>query len=187
MDPEFQSSDESDDEEEIFRDFDAEAQKIVQQDLLPKKSADRYLLVYNTYKKWEADHENMLSSSHESNLIVYFKELQQKLKPPTLWSIWSMLKKTLNSNDAIDITQFLNLKCLLSNNAKGYKPKKSAILKWKEVEKFINEAMDFLYLSSKVNHFYHAHILSLNIILFSSFFYYFLGHSNIWNMWGSKV
>ena len=34
------SSDQSGDEEEIFRNFDAEAQLIIQEDLLPKKSGD---------------------------------------------------------------------------------------------------------------------------------------------------
>lgn len=158
------SSDESLDEEEVFRDFDAEAKIIVQKELLPKKSADRYVLVYDTFKKWEADHKNELSSSHERNLIIYFKELEAKVKPPTLWSIWSMLKKTLNSNDGIDITKFLNLKCLLTNNAKGYKPKKSLIFKWKEIEKFLKDATDVLYLSAKVCF---LHIDNLQIMFFS--------------------
>ena len=70
------STDESTDEEDIFRDFDAEAQLIIQRDLLPKKSVDRYLLVYNTFKKWEKEHQHLLSSSKENNLLVYFKELQ---------------------------------------------------------------------------------------------------------------
>lgn len=144
------STDESADEDDIFRNFDDEAQLIIQTDLLPKKSGDRYTLVYNTFKNWETQHKNLLSSSAENNLIVYFKDLKSKLKPPTLWSIWSMLKKTLSANDGVDITRFLNLKTLLSNNAKGYKPKKSAILKWKEIEKFLTEACDFIYLASKV-------------------------------------
>lgn len=144
------STDESADEEEIFRDFDAEAQLIIREDLLPKKSADRYLLVYNNYKKWEADHQNVLSSSKENNLIVYFKDLKSKLKPPSLWSVWSMLKKTLSTHDGVDISRFLNLKSLLTNNGKGYKPKKSAILKWNEVEKFLRDATDHVYLASKV-------------------------------------
>lgn len=164
MNSEIISSDESADEEEVFRDFDAEAQMIVQQDLLPKKSSDRYLLVYDTYKKWQADNENNLSSSRESNLIIYFKGLQAKLKPPTLWSIWSMLKRTLNTHDGVDISKFQNLKCLLSINSKGYKPKKSAVFKWKEVEKFLQEAMDFIYLSFKVHKIFH--ICNLNITFF---------------------
>ena len=37
-------------EEEVLRDFDAQAQLIIQKEMLPKKSADRYTLVYKTYK-----------------------------------------------------------------------------------------------------------------------------------------
>lgn len=81
------SSEESADETEIFKCFDAEAQLIIRSDPLPKKSTDRYLLVYNTFKKWQSDHKTSLSSSLENNLIVYFKDLQSKLKPPTLWSV----------------------------------------------------------------------------------------------------
>lgn len=147
------TTDESADEEEIFKDFDVEAQKIIQQDLLPKKSADRYKLVYDNFKKWEADHQNLLSSSKENNLIVYFKDLQGKLKPPTLWSIWSMLRRTLSTYESLDIGKFQNLKSLLSMNSKGYKPKKSQILKWKDIQKFLADADDFTYLSSKVSHF----------------------------------
>ena len=144
------STDESGDESEIFKDFDAEAQLIIQSDLLPKKSTDRYLLVYNTYKQWEIDHKSALSSSLENNLIVYFKDLQSKLKPPTLWSVWSMLKKTLNTHDGVDISGFYNLKSFLSVNSKGYKPKKSAVFKWNEIENFLNTASDYVYLALKV-------------------------------------
>jgi hypothetical protein len=45
------SSDESVDEEDVIRNFDAEAQLIINTDTLPKKSVDRYNLVYDTYKK----------------------------------------------------------------------------------------------------------------------------------------
>ena len=40
------SSDESTGEEEINKNFETEAQLIVETDTLPKKSVDRYMLVY---------------------------------------------------------------------------------------------------------------------------------------------
>lgn len=144
------SSEGSEDEEEVIRNFDQEARTIVQTETLPKKSSERYLLVYNTYKQWQVEHKNSLSSSDENNLIVYFNQLKEKLKPPTLWSIWSMLRKTLGANDDIDITKFLNLKSLLKNNAKGYQPKKAYTLKWDQVMKFMTEALDNIYLAAKV-------------------------------------
>ena len=83
------SSDESMDEEEAVKNFDEAADLIVEKTCLPKKSGDRYLLVYNAYKKWKDDNKNLLSKSNneESNLIVYFNQLKEKVKPPTMWSI----------------------------------------------------------------------------------------------------
>ena len=60
-----------------------------------------------------------------------------------------MLKTTLNTKENID-RSFLNLKTLLKNNNKGYKPKQSLTLKWCEIEKFMNEAPDQVYLATKV-------------------------------------
>ena len=119
------SDSDSMDEDEKIRNFDNEAQLIVQVSSLPAKSADRYILVYNTYKKWLTEHQNSLSSSHENNLLVYFKQLQEKLKPPTLWSIWSMLRKTLYAKDNLDIKPFQNLRYFIKNNAKNYRPRKA--------------------------------------------------------------
>ena len=48
----------SEDEDAVIKNFDDEAKLIVQDGTLPKKSDDRYLLVYNTYKKWKQDYKN---------------------------------------------------------------------------------------------------------------------------------
>ena len=61
-----------------------------------------------------------------------------------------MLKKTLNTHEGLDINKFQNLKSLLSKNSKGYKPKKSAVLKWKEFDKFLKDASHYDHLASKV-------------------------------------
>ena len=69
IDPSFSDeSDESKNEEEIFRNFDAEAQLIVQQDTLPKKSADRYMLVYRYNIK-----------NGEWNIKIHFLQMKRKI------------------------------------------------------------------------------------------------------------
>ena len=153
-----ESSGESD-EEQIQRNFDAEAQLIVQNDSLPKKSADRYLAVYNAYKKWREEHSSSLSDNEEKNLLVYFTELRARLKPPTLWSIWSMLKTTMATRDNVDLKQYTDLRYLVKLNARNYRPKKSAVLKWDEIVNFMNNAPDYVYLAAKV----------YIVIVFSSF------------------
>ncbi|XP_034949255.1 uncharacterized protein [Chelonus insularis] len=145
-----ESSDESSDEEEVTKNFDAETQLIVQNDTLPKKSADKYMLVYNNYMNWKQENKDSLSGSEENNLIVYFKSLSSKLCPATLWSIHSMLKSTLNANNNIDISKFYKLKGLIKNNAKGHKSKKSAVLTWDQAISFINNAPDNTHLAHKV-------------------------------------
>ena len=53
------SPDESTDEEEIHKNFETEAQLIVETDILPKKSADRYMLVYDNYQRWKQENRNL--------------------------------------------------------------------------------------------------------------------------------
>ena len=53
------SSDESIDEEEINKNFETEAQLIVETDTVPKKSADRYMLVYDNYQRWKQENRNL--------------------------------------------------------------------------------------------------------------------------------
>lgn len=69
-----------------------------------------------------------------------------------------MLKKTLSVNDDINISHFLNLKSLIKNNAKGYRPRKTSVLRWPQIIQFMNDAPDNVYLAIKV-------IIIYNIIL----------------------
>ncbi|KAJ8672430.1 hypothetical protein QAD02_003689 [Eretmocerus hayati] len=145
------SSDESGEEEEIMDNFDEIAKSIVQTGTLPEKSAERYSLVYNTYKKWKEDNIKSLSESEENNLLVYFQTLTvKKVAPPTLWSVWSMLRKTLGTRDDIDLSRFLSLKSYIKKVNKGYKPRKAFVLRWNHIMKFMNEAPDSTELARKI-------------------------------------
>ena len=53
------SSDESTDEEEINKNFETEAQLIVETDTLPKNSVDRYMLIYDNYQRWKQENRNL--------------------------------------------------------------------------------------------------------------------------------
>ena len=153
-----ESTDEEFDEEEIERNFDSEATLIVQKETLPKKLSERYLLVYETYKNWKNEHQKSLSNYEENNMIVYFTELKAKVKPNTLWSVFSMLKNTMSTRENIDLSKFSNLKKLLKNLNKDYIPKKSATLTWDQVQKFMNEASDYIYLAIKVISYSNIHL-----------------------------
>lgn len=73
------------DEEDVLANFDEEAKLIVQRDTLSKKSSDRYMLMYNTYKKWKEGNSDRISTNEENNLLVYLKMLSENVKPTALW------------------------------------------------------------------------------------------------------
>lgn len=146
------SSDESDssgDEavEEIERNFDAEAQLIVD-NLLPQRSMDKYNKVHETFMEWHS--HNASPTINENVMLVYFKDLSTKYKPSTLWSKWSMLKTTLNLRNRIKIDNFLLLKGFLKEKSKRYKPKKSKVLSWSDILAFLRDSPDAIYLVMKV-------------------------------------
>ena len=97
---------------------------------------------------------NKANSVDENVLICYFKDLQNKVNPATLWSIWSMLKKMINLKNNIDINKYMNFKSFLKNKYKGYKPKKSLVFTSENVEQFLNTADDHIYLGAKVLNLY---------------------------------
>ncbi|CAD6212390.1 GSCOCG00011016001-RA-CDS, partial [Cotesia congregata] len=72
-------------------------------------------------------------SFNENVLLVYFHELSKTLKPPTLWSRWSMLRTTINLRNGIDINNYHNLKVFIKNCAKGYHSKKARVLTLSQV------------------------------------------------------
>lgn len=149
------SSDSSDDEDFnpdsiddqiIERDFESEKQAIIS-NLLPQKSRATYELAYTKFLKWRHDNNAILN---EDVLLVYFKELSDTWKPPTLWSIWSKLRATLSLRDNININHYNLLKTFLKNTSKGYKPKKSKVLTWAQLKQFLNTSDDHIYLAIKV-------------------------------------
>ena len=42
-----------------IKNFETEAQLIVETDTLPKKSVDRYMLVYDNYQRWKQGNRNL--------------------------------------------------------------------------------------------------------------------------------
>lgn len=102
--------------------------------LLPAISRRRYQVSYNQFMIWrESKHA---SSFSEHVFLTYFKELSEKRKPTSLWVQYSMLRTTLGIYHGVDIAQYLELR---------------AMLKRKEVNRFLHEAPDYKYLFAKVN------------------------------------
>lgn len=118
--------------------------------LLPKKSSDKYKSTYTKFLEWKKS-KNIGSSFDESVLLVYFDTLSTTMKPSSLWSIYSMLKSTINLNDGINISHYAKLQTFLKRQSTGFMSKKSQVLTAEDTEKFIREAPDDRYLATKVS------------------------------------
>ncbi|KAK5646496.1 hypothetical protein RI129_004960 [Pyrocoelia pectoralis] len=100
---------------------------------IPEKSKEEEdKETYCDYNKWctKMKVENCYT---EKTMLAYFCYLSKIRKPSSLWSYYSMLKATLKMN----------------HNSDGYKTKKSKVFT-KDVETFLYEAPDEIYLMIKV-------------------------------------
>lgn len=116
--------------------------------LLPQKSRMMYEKEYQSFKKWKSIKN--INGVSEKILLAYFSEKSKKAMPSSLWSYYSMLKRTLLVNENCDISKFSKLTTLLKNLSGGYKAKKSKILESDDIIKFLREAPDDVYLLMKV-------------------------------------
>lgn len=129
----------------------SKAAEDVKLSLLPSKSKKIYDKVYEEFVRW-CNGKNVKNKNYtESVLLAYFLEKSKYYKPSTMWSYYSMLKATLNVHDNIDISRYARLIAFLKRKSDGYKPKKSKILSREEIELFLREAPDDLYLMMKVS------------------------------------
>ncbi|KAJ8917043.1 hypothetical protein NQ315_012962, partial [Exocentrus adspersus] len=114
---------------------------------LPTKSRQRYEKEYTDFKKWME--KNCVRKITEDSVLVYFSNRAKTLKPSSLWRKYSMLRTCININQNTDI-KYPNLIAFLKRQASGYKPKKSLTFEREEVNKFLVEAPNEVYLSMKV-------------------------------------
>lgn len=122
--------------------------KYASESLLPSKSRERYETTYQKFMDWRL--ENNTNSFSENVLLAYFQELSNQMKPTTLWSIYSMLRTTLNIYNNLNITAYAKLTDFLKSNSYGFKSRKSKILSSKQIDEFLKNAPDKEYLFMKV-------------------------------------
>lgn len=117
--------------------------------LLPEKSKMRYNQMYDAFAKWCLTKD--IKKTTENVMMAYFMERSEVLKSPaSLWSEYSMLKLTISIQQNEDISKFKRLKAFLKRKNDGYQPRTSKIFKREEIEKFIAEAPDEIYLLMKI-------------------------------------
>lgn len=116
--------------------------------LLPEKSRKKYEKVYNEFLNWRCAKNT--SSFSENVLLAYFSELSNKFKCSSLWSIYSMLRSTINLHNGVKIEKYLKLRMFLKRKAEGHTAKKSKTFSSEQINTFINDAPDEIYLAIKV-------------------------------------
>jgi integrase len=132
-----------------------EAANVAIQNLLPRKSRKRYEVVYEKFVHWCKDKK--IKNYSENCLLAYFQDFSSK---KSLWPTYSMLKSCLIIHENVDISTFKKLIAFLKRETEHQCRKKSKILEWEHIEKFIAEAPDSSFLLMKVL----LHIIALYFI-----------------------
>ncbi|XP_063540172.1 uncharacterized protein LOC134749218 [Cydia strobilella] len=125
-----------------------EVESVLVETLIPAKSKEKYLNVYDGFIKWK-DQNNEKSFS-EKVFLNYFNEIAKKLKPSSLWGIYSMLKTTMRAKHNIYLQEYFNLRVWLRKRSVGFKSSQCQVLTQENIRKFIDEAPDAKYLATKV-------------------------------------
>lgn len=135
--------------------------------LLPAKSQDVYEKTYEFCNWCTKQH---ITNYIEPVFLAYFSEIAQKGLTASLWPKFSMLKSTLRVKKNIDIGKFNKLIMYIKRQTEGHIPKKSKILEKEQVQQFILEAPNNLFLITKESKGFKFKFVIAKI-----------GHTNFWN------
>lgn len=115
---------------------------------LPEKSKLKYEKQCDLFLEWCKT--NNLTNYTEPVLMQYFTEKSKVFKSSTLWSMFSMLRATMNIKLNINIGNYKKLTSFLKKNAIGYKSEKSKVFTREDINRFLTEAPDETHLFMKV-------------------------------------
>ncbi|RZC41182.1 hypothetical protein BDFB_014614 [Asbolus verrucosus] len=108
--------------------------------LLPEKSRERYEVIYRKFMDWRL--KNKVQSFSENILMAYFDELPNKMKPSSLWAIYSMLRSTIVIHNNINIADYSKPQALLKRKSDVFPSKKSKLLSANDIKTFLQNAPD---------------------------------------------
>ena len=100
----------------------------VERSLLPAKSIDRYEHAYHQFETWNGEHSVPSDQFSEALFLGYFSHLSEHYVSSTLWSIYSMLHRTVSVKTGVDIKSYARLHAFLKVKNTGHQAKKSARL-----------------------------------------------------------
>lgn len=117
--------------------------------LIPAKSQKVYECAYEKFIKWAQEYK--VYNYTENVMLAYFSNLAENLKSSTLWAQYSMLKAMLNMKHNINIEKYTKVIAYLKRQNEGYKPKKSKVFTKEQVNNFLHNSPDNIYLAAKVS------------------------------------
>jgi site-specific recombinase XerD len=117
--------------------------------LPPRKTRSIYDKDFKKFQLWcDANNVQIIT---ENIMLAYLQTLSKDKKASTLWSTYSKLKACLNVYKNVDISKFSRVHAYLKIFSQGYEPKKSKILEFDHIHRFIVEADDNVFLAIKVH------------------------------------
>jgi tRNA 2-selenouridine synthase SelU len=127
-----------------------EAAAKIAENLLPQKSRKIYEKCYQEFCDW-CLMKKVDEIHSESVLLVYFAKKAKHFKASTLWSHYSMIKSSFEIKVNVDISKYSKLVAFLKRQNVGYQAKKSKTLTKEQIERFLTEGPDEMYLMANVN------------------------------------
>lgn len=115
---------------------------------LPEKSQKKYNAAFKNFMDWR--NKKNIDTLNENTFMAYFIKLSRTYKPSSLWTTYSMLRRTIKISDDINLENFSKLREYLKNLSEGRHVKKSKNFTSYEINRFISDAPDDIYLCSKV-------------------------------------
>ncbi|KAJ8913975.1 hypothetical protein NQ315_008967 [Exocentrus adspersus] len=117
--------------------------------LLPEKSSSGYEREYRDFKNWQQ--KNGVNGVTEDVLLAYMNQLSARFNPNSLWAKWSMLKSCLEIKESVQIRRFQKvIIAFLKRKNERYIPRKAKVLSKEQVERFLLDAPDDLWLLAKI-------------------------------------
>jgi len=118
-------------------------------ELLPEQSKGKYEAEYRKFCEWAE--EKGVKTFDEDVFLAYFLKLSTTYVPTSLWSIYSMLRSTMDVHRNIRLEHFTKLYSFIKRKNVGYNPKKARVFKASEVKQFLETALDEQWLVHKVS------------------------------------
>ena len=118
--------------------------------LLPDKSSGAYNKTYAAFLSWCRDNQMPTGRYTENVILAYISSLSSRYAASTLWSKFSMLRKTILALGAHDVGRLPKVEAFLKKLNKKHVVKKSCSFTREHIERFLKEASDEEHLHIKL-------------------------------------